>query len=101
MEAFVFALILLTIAALVYYFSHRRGLPYTIILFVCGVLFNVIAPQIGISTTETLGLTPDLLFYVFLPVLLFESAYHIRYQDISRDYPSIWSLAIVGVLISA
>jgi CPA1 family monovalent cation:H+ antiporter len=46
-------------------------------------------------------LTPDLLFYVFLPILLFESAYTIRYKELLRNIRSISALAIVSLIISA
>jgi CPA1 family monovalent cation:H+ antiporter len=34
-------------------------------------------------------LTPDVLFYVFLPVLLFESSYNINYKDLVKNWKSI------------
>ena len=46
-------------------------------------------------------LTPELLFYVFLPILLFESAYTVRYKELLRNIRSISALAIVSLIISA
>ena len=40
-------------------------------------------------------LTPDILFFVFLPVLLFESAYNINYREIIKDWKIITSLAVL------
>ncbi|MDR2640197.1 MAG: cation:proton antiporter [Candidatus Peribacteria bacterium] len=39
-------------------------------------------------------LTPELLFYVFLPILLFESAYNINYRQLLKNYKVISLLAI-------
>ncbi len=47
------------------------------------------------------SLTPDLLFYVFLPILIFESAYSIKYHHLNKNNFTIWSLATVWLLISA
>jgi len=40
-------------------------------------------------------LTPDILFLVFLPVLLFESAYNINYREMMKNWRIISSLAVV------
>jgi CPA1 family monovalent cation:H+ antiporter len=40
-------------------------------------------------------LTPDILFFVFLPVLLFEAAYNINYRHMLANWKSISLLAIV------
>lgn len=45
-------------------------------------------------------LTPELLFYIFLPVLIFESAFNINVRKIVDSSWLIGLLAIVGVLIS-
>jgi len=41
-----------------------------------------------------------MLFYIFLPILIFESAYHMNYKDLLRSGWSIFSLSVVGILIS-
>lgn len=46
-------------------------------------------------------LTPEMLLYIFLPILLFEAAYNISYKDFFRNIRSISALSIVGLLISA
>jgi CPA1 family monovalent cation:H+ antiporter len=39
-------------------------------------------------------LTPDILFFVFLPILLFESAYNIKYRELLKNWKIISSLAV-------
>ncbi|MFC1797953.1 cation:proton antiporter [Patescibacteria group bacterium] len=39
-------------------------------------------------------LTPDVLFFVFLPVLLFEAAYNINYRQLLSNWKAISALAI-------
>jgi hypothetical protein len=40
-------------------------------------------------------LTPDVLFYIFLPILLFESAYNIKYKQLISNWKSISILSVV------
>jgi CPA1 family monovalent cation:H+ antiporter len=62
---------------------------------------------VPLSQTETFAfidhfrLTPDVLFYVFLPVLLFEASYKIDYRKMLKDWRAISILAVVGICISA
>ena len=93
------SLMLISIGAFV--FSKKTNFPYTVLLVILGLLL------VPVSHTELFGfiddfkLTPDVLFYVFLPILLFESAYNINYKELLRNWKSIGSLAVVCLLISA
>jgi len=94
-------LILLIIASFVHHIGKKLHIPYTILLFILwlGLSYLIIyIPQLAILTRRSL--TPELLFLVFLPVLLFEAWYNISYEQLSRNYLIIWWLAIIGVLIS-
>jgi len=53
------------------------------------------------SFIDDFKLTPDILFYVFLPILLFESAYNINYKQLLANWRSIGMLAVFGLLMSA
>jgi monovalent cation:H+ antiporter, CPA1 family len=56
---------------------------------------------VPISKTEMFSfinhfeLTPDVLFYVFLPILIFESAYNINYRQLLKSWKSITMLAVI------
>lgn len=54
-----------------------------------------------LSFIDDFELTSDMLFYVFLPILLFESAYTIRYKELLRNIRSISALAIISLIVSA
>jgi len=99
MDQFVAALFLLIIASFVHLIARKFKLPFTILLFIVGILL------IPLSWYRTMlgsfSLTPDLLFYVFLPILIFESAYTIKYHHLNKNSFTIWSLATIGLLISA
>ena len=50
---------------------------------------------------DAFELTPEILFYVFLPILLFESAYNVQYKELLRSIRSVSLLAVVSLVISA
>lgn len=100
MEGFVAIIVLLLIASGVHVLSRKYKLPYTIMLFVVGMLLIPLGYIPGFSIGSTISLTPDILFYIFLPILIFEAGYSIKYQDISRDHIAIWLLATMGICLS-
>ncbi len=75
-------------------------IPYTVLLVIAG---SLLVPLSGIeffSFITSFQLTPELLFFVFLPVLIFESAYNIKVRNIRENKIAISLLAIVGLLVS-
>jgi CPA1 family monovalent cation:H+ antiporter len=93
-------LLLLLIAAAIHQWALRFKLPYTICLFAVWLLIWLGNIRLPGHWQVSLELTPDLLFFVFLPVLIFESGYNMKYYALKRDYLPIWSLATIGLLIS-
>ena len=94
-------LILLLISSFTFLFSRRFNLPYTVILVIVGILLVPLSYTQTFSFIDHFKLTPDVLFYVFLPVLLFEASYKIDYRKMVKDWRAISLLAIVWICISA
>ncbi len=101
-----FALLLLAIGTMmliaisVQIISKRFKLPYTVMLVLTGLL---IIPLTNLPAFEYLSLfqlTPHLLFYVFLPILLFEAAYNMRLTKVLSDVKIISLLAVFGLIVS-
>ncbi len=96
---------LLALSAVVFYAARRFHLPYTVLLVAVGVALvpivrlPALAPTFGFL--EDLQLTPELLFLIFLPVLIFESGYSMSIRTMLDSAWTILLLAIVGLLISA
>jgi monovalent cation:H+ antiporter, CPA1 family len=92
---------LLTISSYSSVIAKRLCFPYTILLFIIGVflinLGNYFSPLSFISNLE---LSKDLVFFIFLPTLIFESAYNMPYKKILRDSVPISGLAIISLFIS-
>lgn len=95
----IFSLLLLSMG--VYFISKKIGVPYTVLLVIAGILLVPLS-DIGIfSFLSSFNLTTDLLFFVFLPVLIFESAYNMNFKEAWENKLTISALAVVGLIISA
>lgn len=94
-------LALLAIASGVYFLSKRINTPYTILLVAAGFLLVPLSKIPFFSFIREFSLTPSMLFYVFLPILIFESAYNMNTRRMMENIRSISLLSIVSLLISS
>ena len=86
------SLLLVSIGA--YIFSKKVHFPYTVLLVVVGLLLVPLSHTPLLGFIDDFKLTPDILFYVFLPILLFESAYNMNYKQLLINWKSIGTLAV-------
>ncbi|MDD3145426.1 MAG: cation:proton antiporter [Candidatus Gracilibacteria bacterium] len=93
-------LFLLIISSFTYILSKRINFPYTVLLVIVGLLLVPISNIPLFSFIDDFQLTPDLLFFVLLPVLLFEAAYNMNYRQLIINWKTIAALSIFGLLIS-
>jgi CPA1 family monovalent cation:H+ antiporter len=87
--------ILLLIAAVVAMLARRLHVPYSVGLVFAGVALALL------SFSPNIVLTKQLVFTVFLPPLIFEAAFQLRWRELKKDLPLILLLATIGVMISA
>jgi len=80
--------------------SLKTRIPYTVLLVIGGSFLVPLSKVEMFSFITSFQLTPELLFFVFLPILIFESAYNIKIRNIQENKYSISILAIIGLLIS-
>lgn len=76
-------------------------IPYTVFLVIIGIALGSIAknwPQL--SQLQQFQLSPELVLFLFLPALIFESAFNLNARQMVKDLASILSLAIPALLIS-
>ncbi len=93
---------LLAISSGVYFLAERIRLPYTVILVATGTF--VLVPLSMFAPFDFLReftLTPELLLYVFLPILIFESAYNIDIRRLFENFIAISALSVISLLVSA
>lgn len=86
---------LLLVSIFVELVSKRLRLPYTVGLVAVGGGLVFSPFHIGLS------LTPNIIFDIILPPLLFEAAINIQWQEFRQDAVLILTLATIGTIIAA
>lgn len=70
-----------------------RQIPYTLLLVIVGL-------GLAFLDIRLVNLSPELILEIFLPPLLFEAAWNIRWRNLKENLVPVTLLAIVGVVIS-
>ena len=91
---------LLFIATGVYFLSKKTAIPYTILLVLVGLALIPVSKLEAFNFFQSFTLTPGLLFFVFLPTLIFESAYNMSIRNMLQSIRSISLLSVVSLLVS-
>ena len=92
--------VILIIACVMAVLAKRLKLPYTVMLVTAGLVVSWLngsgdANKLGIA----IHLTPELLLQLFLPILLFEAAFHVDLDEFLENKRAILFLAIPGVIV--
>lgn len=93
--------VLLLLAFLAEPISRLIRLPYSGLLVIAGYVTSELAVMYGIDTGIRAENFHDLVFYVFIPVLVFESAYKINKSLLLENIIPISILAVIGLLLTA
>ena len=103
---------LMTIAVLILPLSKRVKVPYTVLLALVGIIIGFLHGLLGITATDaglhsqlfnsfqSFDLTSEIIFFVFLPVLIFEASLAIDVRKLLSDIRPILFLAVIGLFIS-
>lgn len=70
-----------------------RQIPYTLLLVIVGLVLA------GLNV-RLVSLSPELILTIFLPPLLFEAAWNLKWSQLKQDLVPICLYALVGVVIS-
>ncbi len=90
-------LLLLIAVSAVALITSRWKIPYTIALVFAGFAIDLFHVPIKQVAGNAQLLTPDVIFILFLPALLFESSLNIEIKHLRENFWSILLLAVVGV----
>ena len=94
--------ILLLFGVAVLALSKRSRLPFTVLLVVVGVLLAQLA-QLGPAFLEPFAdyrISPEVILFVFLPTLIYESAFNLDARQLRKNITPVLALAIPGLLLS-
>lgn len=92
---------LLLIAAAVLAISKRLKLPFTVMLVVVGIgLAELANYSSALGPLQLFHISPDVILFVFLPTLIFESSLHLDAREVKRNLLPVLTLAVPGLLIS-
>ncbi len=91
---------LLAISCGTYYVSERIKVPYTVLLVAVGLLLVPITKIPAFEFLKDFTLTPELLFYLFLPILIFEAGYNIKLRQLQENIYSISGMAVISLILS-
>ncbi len=83
----------LSVATLPQIFSWFRQIPYTLLLVIVGL-------GLAFADVRLVELSPGLILSIFLPPLLFEAAWNLKWSDLKQNLVPICLYAVVGVVIS-
>ena len=100
-EIILIIMALLTVAMIAAGVCRNFPIPYTVILVILGMFLGSIARQYTeFEPLLAFQLTPDLVLFLFLPALIFESAFNLDARQLLKDLPPVLVLAIPALLIS-
>jgi len=83
----------LSVATLSRTLGILRDIPYTLLLTIVGTL-------LAFENVRLVDLSPELILEIFLPPLLFEAGWNLRWKDLKRDWLPVVTFAILGVTVS-
>lgn len=79
-------------------FSNKFSFPYTVSLLIVGFLTQIIVNTFHLHLD--ISLSPDVIFYILLPLLLFEAAMHIHIHQFKIQFKTISFVATFGLMLS-
>lgn len=85
--------LLLLVAAVVAIVARRLRIPYTVGLVLMGL-------ALGLLSQQKIEISPQLILALLVPPLVFDAAFHIRLDDLRRDFWLILLLAVPGVILT-
>ena len=92
---------MLGLSSFAVFWARRVRLPHTVFLVILGIVLGLLAKEPVFTFFHEFKLTPELLFYLLLPTLIFESAYNIKVRRLVEDIIPIGLLATVSLVVSA
>lgn len=93
--------LLLVLASAVHALAKRLRMPFSVLLVVVGALVSLVAHRVAfLQPLAALQVTPEAVLFVFLPTLIFQSAFHLDARALRENLAPTLTLAVPGLVIS-
>ena len=94
---------LLTFATILHAGCRKINLPFPVGLLFGGFFLILAGKKFAIFSQifAHFSFSPEIVFFVFLPTLIFESAYHLNFRQFRKIFGEVIFLATFGVFFSA
>ncbi|MDM8309874.1 cation:proton antiporter [Phocaeicola barnesiae] len=97
----------LTVGAIFKSLFQRTRIPYTVGLFAIGLAAGIMnrmgvfhgMPQFSAALDSVANINPDLILYIFLPILIFDAAYELNLHIFKKTLTNATLLAAPGLTI--
>lgn len=97
----------LTVGAIFKSLFQRTSIPYTVGLFAIGLAAGIMnrtgvfhnMPQFSNALDSVANINPDLILYIFLPILIFDAAYELNLHIFKKTLTNATLLAVPGLII--
>ena len=100
-ETVLLLMAMLGIGVLISGLFGKLPVPYTVMLVVVGMLLGNLAKVVpALAPIQHFHLSPELVFFVFLPALLFESGLGLNARQLAKDIIPVLMLAVPALLVS-
>ncbi|WP_373541776.1 cation:proton antiporter [Chamaesiphon sp.] len=86
-------LVALSVAIIPQILSWFRRIPYTLLLVIVGL-------GLAVADVRLVQLSPELILLIFLPPLLFEAAWNLKWSRLKQDLIPICLYAVLGTIIA-
>src|SRR3990172_899101 len=93
--------VMLAISSLSLFIAQRLRIPHTVFLVAIGIVLGFLSVFQYLNFLAQFSLPPELLFFIFLPILIFDCAYNINIRHLTHDAVIISLLAVGSLLVSA
>lgn len=101
MTAAIVLLSLALAASLIEPWVKKTRLPFTAVLVILGFVGSEIWTGFGLDTGLRWDSFRDIILHLLVPILVFESAYHMPTKLLIRNWLPVFTLAVPALLISA
>jgi len=91
----------LTLATIIHAICRWAEISFAVGLLFGGLFFAKIIETLDLALFEHFRFSPAMVFFVFLPTLIFESAYHLNFRQFRGVLAEVATLATLGIFIAA